>query len=200
MPETYRQRAGLFTGTLVGVDGTFSGTITAASIIGGTINGSTIIGSSIKTAASGRRIEIDSSGFRTFDSYGNNRIRINTGSDSGVSAISFYGSNGGFAGEINSYQAQNQLNIISDSIFIGSNGTSNPINLQGSTRFNGNVHFSYGVTGLEINIRDVRGLESEINRIWYVLNNHTHSVTVPNHNHGNSQNKNWGGTFTTSSP
>lgn len=191
---------GTFTGTLVGVDGTFSGTITAASIIGGTINGSTIIGSSIKTAASGRRIEIDSSGFRTYDSYGNNRIRINTSSDSGVSAISFFGSNGGFAGEINSYQSQNQLNIVADSLFIGSNSTSGPVNIQGSTRFNGNVHFGWGVTGIILDISDVRGLKDEINRIWYVLNNHTHRVNIGTHNHGNRDNQNWGGTFTTSTP
>ncbi|MGG3840759.1 hypothetical protein ABEV00_27520 [Paenibacillus thiaminolyticus] len=191
---------GTFTGTLVGVDGTFSGTITAATINGGTINGSTIIGSSIKTSASGRRIEIDSSGFRTYDSYGNNRIRINTGSDSGVSAISFYGSNGGFAGEINSYQAQNQLNIISDSIFIGSNSTSGPVNIQGYTTFNGFAHFSYGVSGIKLDISDIRGLQAELENIRYMLRNHTHSVNIGTHNHGNRDNQNWGGTFTTSTP
>lgn len=192
---------GTFTGTLRGVDGEFSGTISASTINGGIINGSTIIGASIKTAVSGRRIEVDSSGLRTYDSYNNNRIRINTGSDSGVSAISFYGSGGGFAGEINSYQSQNQLNIISDSIFIGSNSTSSPIFMQGYTTFNGRVEFRFGASGLDLDIDDIKGLRSELESIRYILRNHTHSLYLPSHNHGNYQNQNWGGqSFTTSTP
>ncbi|MFW5436361.1 hypothetical protein [Paenibacillus apiarius] len=191
---------GTFTGTLRGVNGDFSGTISASTINGGTINGSVIIGSVFKTSPSGRRIEIDSSGFHTYDSSNRNRIRINTGSDSGISAITFYGSNGGFAGEINSYQSYNQLNIISDSLFLGSNNTSNPIRMQGETTFDGRANFRQGVSGLTFGIDDINGLRNELNSLLYMLRYHTHRVDIGTHNHGNRDNQNWGGTFTTSTP
>ncbi|RED34669.1 polymer-forming cytoskeletal protein [Paenibacillus sp. VMFN-D1] len=205
---------GTFTGTLQGVDGTFTGTLQAGKVVGGditgtTINGSTIIGSVLKTAQSGRRIEIDStSGFRTFDSSNNNRIRITTANDNGVSAISFYGTGGGFAGEINSYQSQNQLNIISDSILIGSNSNANPIYMNGATRFNGLVTINSGISGITVdNISGLSSqlfsLQSQINTLSQAFYSHTHNVNIGTHNHGNPQNQNWpanGGNFTTSTP
>lgn len=172
---------------------------------GGIFANGVITGALIRTAASGRRVEMDYSGLRTYDSSGRNRIKINTGSDSGVSAITFYGSSGGFAGEINSYESSGRLSIYGEDLFIGSNSTSGPIYVQGSTTFNGSVRFQGSVYGLSIGIENVVGLRSELDAIKYALNRksalgHTHTVYLPNHNHGNPQNQNWGDrTFTTSS-
>lgn len=175
-------------GNLYAGSGTFRGSITS---------GSTITGALLRTSASGRRIEIDSSGFRTYDSSGSNRIRINTDSDNGVAALIF-----GSAGEINSYQ-NNGLSIISSDIIIGSNNTSNPIRMLGHTTFAGPVTFNSSVSGLYLSIGNVSGLRTELDQIWSVLSSktsygHTHSVNIGTHNHGNPDNLNWGGTFTTS--
>lgn len=188
---------GTFTGTLVGVDGTFSGTLQAATINGGTINGSTIIGSVLKTSNSGRRIEIDSAGFRSYDSNGRNRVQIATSSDSSVAAVVWRDTNGSSAGEINSYESSGQLTVFSNNLWLGSNNTANPIRLQGAVTFGG------AINGLDIS--DVSGLQAELASIWTAIagkasSNHTHSVNIGTHNHGNSANQNWGGTFTTSTP
>ena len=61
-------------GNMYAGKGTFRGDITT---------GSTITGALIRTAASGRRMEVDAQGLRTYDANSTNRIRINTGSDNG---------------------------------------------------------------------------------------------------------------------
>lgn len=181
------------------VDGYFSGNITAL----GEITGGKLTGALIRTSAYGRRIEIDAQGLRTYDSSGSNRIQINTGTDSGVSALSFYGSGGSIAGEINSFQGSG-LTIFSSNILIGSNNTGNPIQMQGAATFAGPARFNSTVSGLTLGIGDISGLRSELNALRDAIDRksdrgHTHSVTLPTHNHGNSSNQNWGGTFTTSS-
>lgn len=191
-------------------DGYFTGNITA----NGEITGGTVTGALIRTAASGRRMEMDANGMRTYDGGGRNRILINTGSDSGVSAISFYGSGGGYVGEINSYSSSGTLTINGSDIMIGSNDTSSPIRMNGSARFSGpttfnsSVQFNGDVSGLSLEIKNIRGLgaqlsslQSQIDSLRSAHNNHRHSVSVPNHNHGNPQNANsGGGTFTSSTP
>lgn len=174
----------------------------ASRIIGNEIEGGTITGALIRTAAGGRRVEMNYAGLRTYDSGGTNRITINTGSDSGVSAISFYGSGGGYVGEINSYQSSGTLSIYGDSIFIGSNYTASPIYIQGYSTFNGDVMFNKSVYGLTID--KIEGLRTQLTSIWNAINGksgrgHTHTVTTAHHNHGNPQNapNTGGGTFTT---
>lgn len=181
---------------------------------GGIYSGGTVTGALIRTSASGRRMEMDANGMRTYDGSGRNRIVINTGTDSGVSAISFYGSGGGYVGEINSYNSSSQLTIYGSDIMIGSNDTSNPIRMNGAARFagpatfNSSVQFNGNVGGLSLGIGDISGLgsqlsslQSQINSLKTAYDNHKHSVSVPNHNHGNPDNANsGGGTFTSSTP
>ncbi|MDT9720485.1 polymer-forming cytoskeletal protein [Paenibacillus sp. ClWae2A] len=190
---------GTFTGTLVGVDGTFSGTLQAATINGGTINGSTIIGSVLKTANSGRRIEIDSGGFRSYDSNGRNRVQIATTDDASAAAVIWRDSNGTAVGEINSYQSSGVLTMYGNNITIGSNNTGNPIRMQGAVTFGG------AINGLDIS--DVNGLQSQLTSLQTQISNllvtfyaHSHNFTLPTHNHGLANAANWGGTFTTSTP
>ncbi|WP_339787057.1 hypothetical protein NSQ38_03245 [Paenibacillus sp. FSL R7-0313] len=195
---------GTFTGTLVGVDGTFSGTIQAATILGTDIRGSTIIGSVLKTAESGRRIEIDSAGFRSYDSNGRNRVQISTSTDSSVAAVVWRDTNGSSVGEINSYESSGQLTVFSNNLWIGSNSNANPIRLQGAVTFGGTATFRPGFV-YGIGMADITGLQAEIQSIWTALagkasNNHTHTVTLPTHNHGLANATNWGGTFPTSTP
>ena len=197
---------GMFTvdsaGNMFAGNGKFRGDISASTFTGGTITGALL-----RTAEYGRRIEIDAQGLRTYDGYGQNRITINTGSDYGVSAIVFNGSGGGAAGEINSYQGRG-LSILSSNIIIGSNNTANPIGLHGATTFAGPAHFQSTVSGLELGISQITGLQSElrslrsdIDSLRYAHNSHTHSVYLPSHNHGNKDNQNWGDrSFTTSTP
>ncbi|MCY9760435.1 phage tail protein [Paenibacillus alvei] len=187
-------------------DGYFSGNITA----NGEITGGTVTGALIRTAASGRRMEMDANGMRTYDGGGRNRIVINTGSDSGVSSISFYGSSGGYVGEINSYQTSDQLTIYGNRISIGSNNTANPIDMNGATTFRGPVSFTSSVqfngfvSGLRLNIGDIDKLRNELDSLWSAVSarsyaGHRHTVYIPPHNHGNPNNQNWGGTDFTSS-
>lgn len=203
---------GMFTvtsgGIMSAVGANFSGSITASTITGTNINGGTITGALIRTAATGRRVEQDASGFRTYDSNNRNRIRINTDSDDGIAAISLYGSGGAFAGEINSYQNSGQLTIFSNDLWLGSNNTGNPIRLQGAVSFGGTATFRSGFI-YGIGISDVSGLISEISSLNDKIdtlrasfNNHRHSVTTAHHNHGNTANREntGGGTFTTTTP
>nr|WP_315793179.1 phage tail spike protein [Paenibacillus sp. BIC5C1] len=202
---------GMFTvtsgGIMSAVGANFSGSITASTITGTNINGGTITGALIRTAATGRRVEQDASGFRTYDSNNRNRIRINTDSDDGIAAMSFFGSGGAFAGEINTYQNSGGLTIFSNDLFLGSNNTGNPIRLQGVVTFGGTATFRTGFV-YGISVSDIVGLQSQltslqskIDALQYSYDNHRHSVTTANHNHGNPQNQtSGGGTFTTTTP
>lgn len=174
-----------------------------------TFDGGTITGALLRTAANGRRIEIDVEGFRSYDSRNQTRIRITTTSDDAASAIIFYGSGGRAAGEINSYANNGWLTIYSEALSIGSNSTANPISIQGETTFNGRVNFRYGVTGMNLSISDIANLstrleylQSQISSLRSDFNGHRHTVTTANHNHGNPNNapNTGGGTYTTSTP
>ncbi|MPY20049.1 phage tail protein [Paenibacillus glucanolyticus] len=185
-------------GNMYAGNGNFRGGIYASTFEGGTITGALL-----RTAASGRRIEVDAQGLRTYDGSGRNRITIGTGSDAGVAAIVFNGSGGGYAGEINAYQ-NSGLTIFSDNLIIGSNNTANPISFQGAATFAGPARFNSSVSGLSLAIGDIAGLRSELNSLRDAIDRksdrgHTHTVTLPTHNHGRTENQNWGGTFPTSS-
>jgi phage minor structural protein len=54
--------------TYIGPTGIYTGTLTVNQILVGTLTGFTLIGSNIKTAASGSRLEINSSGFISYNS------------------------------------------------------------------------------------------------------------------------------------
>ncbi|MGG4196103.1 hypothetical protein ABEW50_21905 [Paenibacillus jamilae] len=191
---------GTFTGTLRGVDGEFSGTISASTINGGTINGSTIIGASIKTAVSGGRIELDPNGFMFYDNSGRQRVKLGWNQAADISGHTYYNSSGSPIGIV--YAITEEMHVIGNrDLRLGASGT---IFLQGS------VHFTNGssVTGLDIGIGQISGLrslldslQSQVDSLRRSFSNHTHSLYLPSHNHGNYQNQNWGGqSFTTSTP
>jgi len=182
-------------------DGYFSGNITAL----GEITGGTLTGALIRTAASGRRVELSAAGFRSYDANGTTRVQILTSDNSTAAAIVLRDASGTSVGELNSYASNGTLTMYGNSIVIGSNNTGNPIRLQGAVTFGGSVNFSSSnVTG-NIPMAAISGLSSEINALWSAVNSkasagHTHTVSVPNHNHGNPDNAtSGGGTFTTSS-
>ena len=161
-------------------------------------------GALIRTAVSGRRIEMNAAGFRSYDANGTARIVIATSGDAAAAAIVLRDANGVDIGELNSYVSNGTLTMYGNSIVIGSNNTANPIRLQGAVTFGGSVNFSSSnVTG-NIPMAAISGLSSEINALWSAVNSkasagHTHTVSVPNHNHGNPDNAtSGGGTFTTS--
>ncbi|KAA8756527.1 hypothetical protein [Paenibacillus sp. UASWS1643] len=168
---------------------------------GSTTVGGTITGSLIRTAASGRRVEINASGFRSYDANGATRVQILTSDDSSAAAIVLRDASGTSVGELNSYANNGTLTMYGNSIVIGSNNTANPIRLQGAVTFGGAVNFPNGIS-----LGQVNGLQSQLDSIWSAINGksvrgHTHQVTTSNHNHGNSANLpgTGGGTFTTTS-
>lgn len=178
---------GVITGSSINVNGRFlvdsNGIMSATNgRFSGDITGSTITGSLFKTAPSGRRIEISSQGFRAIDNYNRDRISIKTDSDKDIAAISFFGSDGSFAGEINSYQSSGTLSVYSDNgIYIGGNRaptinlngevvTRHPFTASSSVRFEGNVYFSGDVSGIRIGISEVYGLQSQITYLQNQIN------------------------------
>ncbi|MCM3175939.1 phage tail protein [Paenibacillus sp. MER 99-2] len=163
-------------------DGVFTGNITAQ----GEISGGIVTGALTRTAANGRRIELDTRGFRAIDNAGRSRITIATDSDEGISGLAFFDSAGSWHGQV--IGTPSNLTISArDGLYVS--GGTGPITL-GSR-----VNFTYG-----IDIGVINGLQSQLEAMWQAINNHTHSVTLPTHNHGNTANQNWGGTFTTSRP
>lgn len=203
---------GTFRGTLQGVDGTFSGALQAASgtfrgtlvagrveggeIIGSYIQGADILGSKIRTAASGDRIELDPNGFTFYDSGNARRVTLGTNPSANISGHTYYNSSGQPQGLI--YAGPSDMYVIGNNgLLVGATS--------GRTVMQGQVHFSGSVTGLNLGISQISGLQNEIYALWAAINgkassSHTHSVTLPTHNHGNSANQNWGGTFPTSTP
>lgn len=195
---------GMFTvssgGHMVAQSGEFRGRISASTIDGGTINGTTIIGASIKTALSGERIELDPYGFVFYDIYNARRVTLGTNPSANISGHTYYNSYSQSQGLI--YAIDNELHVMgTNNLRLGSLG--------GTITMQGPVHFNNGssVTGLNLGITQINGLQSRLDSLQSQLDSlrnahysHKHSVTLPTHNHGNSANQNWGGTFTTSTP
>lgn len=165
----------------------------------GDIEASTITGSTIKTAVSGGRIELNSSGFSFYDSYSTQRVRLGWNSQADISGHTYYDSSGTAMGIV--YAIPSEMHVIGNrSLRLGANG--GVITLQGP------VNFTSSVSGLDLGIGQISGLrerleslQSQIDSLRYSHNSHTHTVYLPSHNHGNKDNQNWGGTsFTTSTP
>ncbi|MGY5346538.1 phage tail spike protein (plasmid) [Paenibacillus glucanolyticus] len=175
---------------------TLTGQIENSKMQSSEITGGTITGALLRTAASGARVEIDIRGWRTYDSSNRERISINTDNTYGMNAIEFNKASGVRSGSINGGDDLFQIQANND-MFLMSTGT---IYTQGNVSFSGG-----SVSGLTLPMSSVTGLVSEINALWSAISgkasaNHTHTVTLPTHNHGNPANQNWGGTFTTSTP
>lgn len=177
---------GTFQGTINAKGGTFEGPIySSGEIIGGTITGALI-----RTAASGARIEIKSNGFTAFDN--SNYERISISQTNGMGSIHFKtagSTTGSLAG------GTGLLQLVAD-------GTLLLAALSRSVVIQGAVQFTNGssVSGLDLSIGQISGLRSELESIKSQLKNHTHTVNIGTHNHGNRDNQNWGGSFTTSTP
>ncbi|MCY9734174.1 hypothetical protein M5X17_10485 [Paenibacillus alvei] len=187
---------GTFTGTLRGVDGDFSGTISASTINGGTINGSTIIGSNIKTAKSGRRIEIDAAGWRSIDASDRKRVSISYHDAAGMAGLTFFSESETLMGQL--YSTNGSFSLVGESDMLIRA-------MRGWLFMQGNIDFAYadlrglGMSSIEGLQSEMRNLQSQIDSIRYSFNSHTHSLYLPSHNHGNRDNQNWGGqSFTTS--
>lgn len=169
---------------------------------GGIYSGGIITGALLRTAASGARVEINSTGLRTYDSSGIERISIALGNDSGMGSIHFAKPGGSGAGMIDG-SSIGLLITSFGTLFLGALG--------GDVQIQGNVRFSNGasVTGLELGIGQVSGLRTELTSLQSQINslrdeyrNHRHTVTTAHHNHGNPDNapNTGGGTYQTSTP
>lgn len=132
-----------------------------------TMVSSTITGGLIRTAASGARIEITSTGFRAFDESGNERISIaQSNTAGGMAAINFK-----TTGRLNGYLASGSnglMQIVADGrLFIAS--LDSDIQVQGMTYFQNYVQFGGGVSGILIS--HVDGLQSQLDTINSKLSN-----------------------------
>lgn len=190
---------GTFTGTLVGVDGTFSGTIQAATIIGTDIRGSNIIGSVLKTAESGRRIEIDQAGWRSIDASNRKRVSIGYNDAAGMAGLTFFNESESLMGQL--YASSGSFSLIgqSDMLIRAMNGT---LSMQGNIDFSFATIYGFDISDIAGLSATLNSLQSQIDSLRTSYNNHRHSVTTAHHNHGNTANNpnTGGGTFTTTTP
>lgn len=162
----------------------------------GEIEASTFTGGLIRTAVSGRRIELDQCGFRAIDSSGTSRISIQTNSDQGIAGIGFNDASGIWQGQILGTDGGFHIGVHRGlSLYSGI----------GKITFESPVDFQKGIDIYQINgLSDrIASLERKLNDLQSRLysksdKGHRHSVTTANHNHGNPQNQNsGGGTYTT---
>ncbi|WP_375104949.1 hypothetical protein ACDZ28_13670 [Paenibacillus sp. RS8] len=160
-------------GHMKSVDGEFSGRITAAEIEGGVITGARI-----RTAASGMRAEMSSTD-HLFAAYrdASNFVKIEA-DFSGAPGVRFT-ANDLALGAITSYLGH--LDVWAATIL---SLTAPKVQVAGWSNLYSAV--------------DARTLSEELERIYTLLdskadNSHTHSVSIPNHNHGNPDNLNSGG-------
>ncbi|WP_339248261.1 phage tail spike protein [Paenibacillus sp. FSL R10-2796] len=186
---------GTFQGTINAKGGTFEGNIYSS----GEIIGGILTGARFRTSAPGiyPRVEIDPSNI-AFGVYSDSNSGISIPAyDGGVSRI-ILRANGN---ESTIYNSPSAGLIVS--------GYGN-VTLSGS-----NVNLSPSSSGLIIvpswakifngqqTLQDlISDLQSGISSLWSYIYNHTHTVTVPPHNHGNSANlpNTGGGTYATSKP
>lgn len=185
-------------GHMIAVGAEFSGTISASIITGGQINGTNItgadiLGGRIRTAVSGERIVLDPYGFEFFDSSNAKRVSLGTNQVANISGHTYWNSSSQPMGLI--YANPSEFHVMGNqNLRVGTNSG-------GSLILQGPVYFTNGsVTGLSLTISQIAGLRSELESIKSQLANHTHIVNIGTHNHGNTANQNWGGTFTTSTP
>lgn len=136
-------------------DGVFSGNITAQ----GEIKGGIVTGATIRTAASGRRVELDTRGFRAIDNSGRSRITIATDSDEGISGLAFFDPAGSWQGQLIGTSSNMSLTA-RDGLYL-SGGT-------GTITLGSRVTFT---NGIEMGV--INGLNSALEGKASV--NHTHS-------------------------
>ncbi|MDR0270997.1 MAG: phage tail protein [Paenibacillus sp.] len=189
---------GVFTvdssGHLVANSADIRGRITAS-----TFDGGTITGAKIRTAVTGERIELTPEGFVYYDNSNAVRVTLGTNNIGGISGHTYYNSYGQPLGLI--YATSSELHVIGNrNLLLGTNSG-------GTVSIQGQVNFTSSVTGLNLSIDQVSGLQSQlfslqsqITSLKQTFFDHKHSVTLPTHNHGNKDNQNWGGNFQTSTP
>lgn len=87
-------------GNMVATSGRFRGTIDASIVRGTDVIGGKVTGALIQTAASGKRIEMDVDGFRSFDSGGVRRISIDSTTGTDYSSLDFFDRDGSQVGQM----------------------------------------------------------------------------------------------------
>ncbi|NGM81186.1 hypothetical protein G5B47_02035 [Paenibacillus sp. 7124] len=182
---------------------TLTGTIENSEMTAGTITGTEIIGSTIRTATATRRIVLDPNGFRSFDGNGVCRISIETDDHFNAQVMNFYGPDGSLNGTLEGFNST--FNVAGNtSLTLGG-----PI-----VQLGGDVdHYTNAIVVQEdvavfdfnyVNIANcpvIDDLTAQVAALWSALDgkasvSHTHSVTIPDHNHGNPDNAtSGGGTF-----
>ncbi|MEK4141811.1 phage tail protein [Paenibacillus sp. FSL M7-0547] len=145
------------------------------------IEGGIITGARIRTSPSGRRVEATVDGFKTYDSNNIERISIDTADTYDMGRMYFNGSSGLWSGAITGSSSLFQLVSRTDMQLAAISGR---IFLQGMVDFD-----SASTSGLTMD--KIEGLQSEIQSIWIALagkasSYHSHSVSLPNHNHGST--------------
>ncbi|NUU58976.1 phage tail protein [Paenibacillus agri] len=176
---------------------TLTGLIEASKMEYSDIVAGTITGAKIRTSVTGARFEVDETGWRTFDSSGSRRIGIYASSGHNMSAITFDQSNGELSGLINGGDGLFEVRSSGNSdLFLSA--------LTNTIFFQGQLNFAAAYSASGFKLEYVSGLRAELDSIWSALAGkasigHSHSVTIPNHNHGNPANANsGGGTFSVS--
>lgn len=184
-------------GVMSAVDGAFSGSITASVVTGTNITGGNITGAKYQTSSTVYpRVVIDPSSI-AFGVYADasNGISI-PAYDGGVSKIIFT-ANGNESTMYNSPGVGFVMGAYGNATISGDNVVLSPTN--GYVRLSSwsSLYSNGGNISLQ---SELTNLQTAINSLWSYIYNHTHTVALGTHNHGNVDNLNWGGTFTTSTP
>jgi hypothetical protein len=124
----------------------------------GNITGSTITGSTLQTAVSGPRWVADTTGWRSFDGSGVERVALTIGTSSEMNAIRWRGSSGNSVGTISGVDGTWLLVGIQDVLLQAGFGVLN---------INGRVNFGGNVTGLPMS--SISGLLETINALWVAI-------------------------------
>lgn len=139
-----------------------------------TMVSSTITGGLIRTAASGARVEMDSTGWRTYDVTGRERISINANDTYGMSGITFMRAVSGASGTINGGDSFFQITSLVDMLLAAPGRY---------VYFNGTVDFSNANGVIGITMSSINGLSSALSQ-KADRGVSTTSTTVAAHNHG----------------
>ncbi|GFN32610.1 phage tail spike protein [Paenibacillus xylaniclasticus] len=213
---------GTFSGDITALGTITGGTINGANFSSGAITGGTITGSTIMTSSSTNQIILNSNGLSSIYN-GVKRISIEQAGSSAFQQMRFYDAFGRLAGGISGSNGSdsNPWGLPQINFGIAEIGSSNVLAIAATRIVFDPTHTTMidfqgtPVSNLYIPRENVTGLESYLNSrfasintalgdLWAALAGkasiyHTHSVTIPNHNHGNSANLNsGGGTFTVS--
>lgn len=174
---------------------------------GGIFSGGTITGAAIQTATTTRKIILDADGLRSFDGNSTRRVSIDTDDQFYSHELRFYGESGGKSGVVSGSDgwlnvaatgASSSLVLAGHYVVLGGDAEVNDFPITQGIAVGADVE-TFDFSGVQVvGLTALDDLTAQVAALWSALDgkasvSHTHSVTIPDHNHGNPDNLNSGG-------